>query len=196
MMKKLIKPLLIVIAIIAVAASLYGVFIFPHNSIDVSKGKINKVETMVELCSIDFYNEIPIKDTIANWEFFAKQKQRGSILFDIENLNLSNEGDTLKIVLPPEIVEIMESTDDDSWVSYDSKDLRTGRWAKASTELWSQVKKNALEHSKARLYEDGTIERARAEGALNLQELMEKVYRKPVLVTDPYPKGAHYDEFM
>ena len=28
----------------------------------------------------------------------------------------------------------------------------------------------------------------------NLQTLMTKVYRKPVVVTDPTPKGAHYDE--
>lgn len=194
-MKKIIKPVicLVVIAFIAVAAYLF--FIYPQNSVTVSKGKINKVKTMVELCSIDFYNEVPVKDTISNWVLFGKQKQRGNISFDLENLQINSDGDTVRIVLPPELIEIMEATDDNSWESMDSKDLRNLRWADAPTELWNMAKKNALENSKKLLYDNGTVERARAEGAQSLQMLMEKVYRKPVVVTDPTPKGAHYDEY-
>ena len=58
----------------------------------------------------------------------------------------------------------------------------------------NQIKAKIKANSKKILYHNGTIERARAEGVKNLQTLMTKVYRKPVVVTDPTPKGAHYDE--
>lgn len=193
-MKLIIK---IAIAAIAVgAAFLIYLFCFSSNKkILVGKGEINKIDTMAELCTIDFCNEVPIIDTVGNWECFGKQKQRGSISFDIEHLQIDTDGDTVKIILPAENIEIMESTDKEAWKSIDSKDLRFGRWEKASPEVWNEVKKNAMSKSKKALYTAGIVERARKEGAENLQLLMEKVYRKPVKVSDPTPKGAHYDEF-
>ncbi len=195
-MKKIIKPVICLVVITFIAVVAYILVIYPQDSVTVSKGKINKVKTMVELCSIDFYNEVPIKDTISNWVLFGKQKQRGSISFDLENLQINSDGDTVKIVLPPELIEIMEATDDNSWESVDSKDLRKLCWEEAPTELWNMAKRNALENSKKLLYDSGTVERARSEGAQSLQMLMEKVYRKPVVVTDPTPKGAHYNEYI
>ena len=191
----------IAIALVGMCALAWVVYVLAFASNDkviVGKGKINKVDTMVELCSIDFYNEVPIIDTVQNWVCFAKQKQRGSISFDIENLDIDANGDSVLIILPPEIIEIMEATDDKAWETVDSKDLT---WlqrlstSRAPVEVWSIVKKNALIKSKKNLYQAGIVERARVEGAENLQILMEKVYNKPVKVTDPTPKGAHYDEF-
>lgn len=194
-MNRIIK---IVIALVGMCALVWVVYVLAFASNDkviVGKGKINKVDTMVELCSIDFYNEVPIIDTVQNWECFAKQKQRGSISFDIENLDIDANGDSVLIILPPEIIEIMEATDDKAWETVDSKDLRWLRTSKAPVEVWSIVKKNALIKSKKNLYQAGIVERARAEGAENLQVLMEKVYNKPVKVTDPTPKGAHFNEY-
>lgn len=193
-MKKVIKPLLYVALVILAGIVAYGFFIYPQNSVTVDKGQISKVRTMVELCTIDFYNEVAIKDTISNWVLFGKQKQRGSISFDLENLKVDDTNDTIKIILPPEIIEIMEATDDNSWESIDSKDLRDFRWAKAPTELWNLVKKNALENSKRNLYKSGIVERARSEGAQSLQELMGKVYRKPVRVIDNTPNGVYLND--
>lgn len=194
-MKPIIKIVLGTVCAIAIIWGVYAFFFASKDSVIVGKGKINKVDTMVELCSIDFYNEVPIIDTVQNWECFAKQKQRGSISFDIENLEIDSKGDSVYIILPPEIIEIMESTDDKAWETVDSKDLRWLRTSKAPIEVWTTVKKNALNKSKKNLYQAGIVERARAEGAENLQILMEKVYQKPVKVSDPTPKGAHFDEY-
>lgn len=194
-MKPIIKIVLGTVCAIAIIWGAYAFFFASKDSVIVGKGKINKVDTMVELCSIDFYNEVPIIDTVQNWECFAKQKQRGSISFDIENLEIDSKGDSVYIILPPEIIEIMESTDDKAWETVDSKDLRWLRTSKAPIEVWATVKKNALNKSKKNLYQAGIVERARAEGAENLQILMEKVYQKPVKVSDPTPKGAHFDEY-
>ena len=194
-MKPIIKIVLGTVCAIAIIWGVYAFFFASKDSVIVGKGKINKVDTMVELCSIDFYNEVPIIDTVQNWECFAKQKQRGSISFDIENLEIDSKGDSVYIILPPEIIEIMDSTDDKAWETVDSKDLRWLRTSKAPIEVWTTVKKNALNKSKKNLYQAGIVERARAEGAENLQILMEKVYQKPVKVSDPTPKGAHFDEY-
>ena len=194
-MNRIIKIVIALVGMCALAWVVYVLAFASNDKVIVGKGKINKVDTMVELCSIDFYNEVPIIDTVQNWVCFATQKQRGSISFDIENLDIDANGDSVLIILPPEIIEIMEATDDKAWETVDSKDLRWLRTSKAPVEVWSIVKKNALIKSKKNLYQAGIVERARAEGAENLQVLMEKVYNKPVKVTDPTPKGAHFNEY-
>ena len=194
--KKLI--LIAVVAIAVIAIGLYFSFASPKKSIDVSKGQISKVETMAQLCAIDFYSEVPILDTINNKVMFAVQKQKGSVSFDLENMQMDSDGDTVKIVLSPEIVDIYEATEDNSWEVIDTKAI--GKMAmfksdKFTNEEENAIKANIKKNSKKLLYHNGTIERARAEGARNLQTLMEKVYQKPVKVVDPTPKGAHYEDF-
>lgn len=185
-------------AIVIVAAILYFTFSSPKKTIDISKGKISKVETMAQLCAIDIYNEVPVLDTINNKIMFAVQKQKGSVSFDLENMQMNADGDTVQITLSPEIVELYEATEDNSWEVIDTKAI--GRMAILRSDKFKDEEENAIKakikkNSKKLLYKNGTIERARAEGAANLQMLMEKVYHKPVKVTDPTPKGAHYDEF-
>ena len=194
--KKLI--LIAVVAIAVIAIGLYFSFASPKKSIDVSKGQISKVETMAQLCAIDIYSEVPILDTINNKVMFAVQKQKGSVSFDLENMQMDSDGDTVKIVLSPDIVDLYEATEDNSWEVIDTKAI--GKMAmfksdKFTNEEENAIKANIKKNSKKLLYHNGTIERARAEGARNLQTLMEKVYQKPVKVVDPTPKGAHYEDF-
>lgn len=194
--KKLL--LIAVVAIAVIAIGLYFSFASPKKSIDVSKGQISKVETMAQLCAIDIYSEVPILDTINNKVMFAVQKQKGSVSFDLENMQMDSDGDTVKIVLSPEIVDLYEATEDNSWEVIDTKAI--GKMAmfksdKFTNEEENAIKANIKKNSKKLLYHNGTIERARAEGARNLQTLMEKVYQKPVKVVDPTPKGAHYEDF-
>lgn len=62
---------IILLAVIIVAG--IGVYLFSSNSksnVLIGKGQISKVRTMVQLCTIDFLNEVPVKDTIDNWEAF------------------------------------------------------------------------------------------------------------------------------
>ncbi len=182
-----------IIAIVAIG--LYFTFASPKKSIDVSKGKINKIETMAQLCAIDIYSEVPVLDTINNKVIFAVQKQKGSVSFDLENMQIDTEGDTVKITLSPEIIDLYEATEDNSWEVIDTKGLGVFTSNTLTDEEENAIKANIKKNSKKLLYHNGTIERARVEGARNLQTLMEKVYKKPVKVTDNTPKGAHYDEF-
>lgn len=194
------KKLIVLAAIAIVALALFFWLGAPKRSIEVGKGQISDVKTMAQLCTVDLYNELPVLDTINNKVLFAIQKQRGSVSFDLENMQVNIEGDTVRVILSPEIVEINEATEDNSWQVIDSKNISlNGLNLLASDKLTdeeeNQIKANIKAKSKKILYHNGTIERARAEGVKNLQTLMTKVYRKPVVVTDPTPKGAHYDEY-
>ena len=187
-----------VVAAVALAALLYLSFTKPEKHTDVREGWVSKIETMAQLCTVDLYSEMPILDTINNKVMFAIQKQRGSISFDLENLNIDADGDTVKITLSPEIVELYEATEPNSWDVIDTKAI--GRLAVFRSDRFSDTEENALkariqEKSKRQLYRNGTVRRARAEGAQNLRSLMEQLYRKPVVVTDPTPQGAHYDRY-
>lgn len=189
-----IAAAVVIVLIIAIYLSLPSY----KKTIDVRKGKIANVETMAQLCAIEIYSEVPVLDTINDKVMFAIQKQKGTISFDLEDMQIDADGDTVRITLSPEIVDLYEATEDNSWEVVDTKAI--GSLALLKSDRFTDEEENALkanirEKSRKRLYRNGTIERARAEGAQNLQSLMEKVYRKPVKVTDPTPKGAHYEEY-
>lgn len=193
------KLILIAVAVIAIVATgLYFSFASPKKTIDVSKGQISNIETMAQLCAIDIYSEVPVLDTINNKVVFAVQKQKGSVSFDLENMQMDTAGDTIKITLSPEIIDLYEATEENSWEVIDTKAIGTMSMFKSdkfTDEEENAIKANIKKNSKKLLYHNGTIERARAEGARNLQTLMEKVYNKPVKVIDLTPKGAHFDEY-
>lgn len=190
------RIILIAIALIAVVAiGAYFIFAPAKNSIEVSKGQISKIETMAQLCAIDIYSEVPMLDTINNKVMFAVQKQRGNVSFDLENMKMEAGGDTVKVTLSPEIVDLYEATEDNSWEVIDTKGLGLLTSDRLTDAEENSIKANIKKNSKKLLYDNGTIARARAEGARNLQSLMEKVYRKPVKVIDPTPQGAHFNEY-
>lgn len=198
----MIKSIKLIVALLVVAAIIAGYFYFTNAKNPVSmlgKGKINKIETMAQLCAIDLYNEVPILDTINNKVICAVQKQRGSVSFDLEKMKMDTNGDTVIITLSPEIVEIYEATEDNSWEVIDTKALGTITALLSNSDLTededNMVKAKIRNNSAKLLYHNGVIERARLEGGQNIKQLMEQVYRKPVKVVDPTPKGAHYDEY-
>lgn len=195
---KLILTAIVVIAVVAAGLYLYFSLSSPNNTIDVDKAKVSRIETMARLCTVDIYSEVLVLDTINGKVMFAIQKQKGSVSFDLEKLKVDADGDTVKITLPPETVELYEATDKNSWEVIDTKAI--GRMAMFRSDKFTIAEENAVKakikgKSTKLLYRNGTIERARAEGARNLQALMEMVYDKPVRVTDPTPKGARYAEY-
>lgn len=189
-MSKIISLLCILAGIIIAGFAIYRSFIAPTDDIVVDPGKIEKIETIAQLCTIDLYEEVPVCDTINGKVIFAIQKQQGSISFDLEKLEVDASADTVRIILSPEIIDIYESTDDNSWEVIDRKSLAALGSSNFTLEEENAVKRKIKDKTRRRLYKNGTIKRARQEGARNLQSLMEKVYRKPVVVVDPTPNGT------
>lgn len=188
----------IIIAAVILAVIMLGVAAaaFWHScsrepeTVTVSPGKISRIESFVRLCAIDVYSEVPVLDTVNNKVMFGIQKQRGSISFDVDSVSVSEVGDTLTVILPRERIELYEATDDNAWEVIDTKAIGPVallRSDKFTVEEENEVKSHIREASVRRLYSDGTVSRARAEGAANLKRLLENVYRRPVTVIDPGP---------
>lgn len=193
MIKKRNLILIAFVVIAIAAAALYFLFATPKKTIDVSKGHVSKIETMAQLCAVEIYSEVPVLDTINDKVMFAVQKQKGSVSFDLEKMKVDADGDTVTVTLPQEIVELYEATEDNSWEVIDTKaigSMAMFRSDKFTDEEENMLKAHIKENSRRLLYRNGTIQRARAEGARILQSLMEKIYRKPVKVIDPTPKGT------
>ena len=194
----MIKALKYIITLVLAAAfaflgwQLYRYFQRPEE-IEVLPTKPGDVKEMARLCSMDIYNEVSVLDTVNSKVIFAVQKQSGSISFDMENLQIDDTGDTVRIILPREIVEVYESNERNAWEVIDTKAigpmafLRSNKFTTAEeNRVKSKIKAKAI----SRLYSNGTVRQARKDAVKNLSRLMEGVYRKPVIVTDPTPNGT------
>lgn len=187
-MFKIAKYIIIILAAAGIAIAAYFWFVKTgKEEISVDKGRISDVKTMVQLCAMEIYNEVPILDTINSKVIIAVQKQVGTISFDVEDLHVDYEGDTVRFTLPREIVNIREATEDNSWQVIDTKNigfLGQIRNHRLSLREENAVKAKAKRNAERILYENGTVKRARTEAAVALKSLMEKIYRKPVIVAD------------
>lgn len=194
MMNKIIKYIIVIVMAAVVAAIVYfSLRSTEKKNIDISNARINDVETMARLCVVDIYSEVPVLDTINKKVIFGIQKQNGSVSFDMDKMEIDTVGDTVRITLPPEIVELYESTEPNSWEVIDTKNiglLGALRSNKLTNEEDNMVKAKIKSNSKKRLYDTGVVRRARSEAARNLENMMTNIYRKQVKVTDPTPEGA------
>lgn len=188
---KYIIPVIILAILTFVGWQVYRYFQRPEE-IEVFPSRPGDVKEMVRLCSMEIYNEVPVQDTVNFKVMFAIQKQSGSITFDVENLMVDDSGDTVRIQLPREIVEIYESKEKNAWQVIDTKAIGPMAFLrndKFSLEEENRVKAKLKSRSIARLYSNGTVRQARKDAVDNLTRLMEAAYRKTVNVSDPTPEG-------
>ncbi|MDE6290204.1 MAG: hypothetical protein K2M16_01600 [Muribaculaceae bacterium] len=188
---KYVIPLIIISVLAFFGWQAYRYFQRPEE-IEVLPSHPGDVKEMVRLCSMEIYNEVPVLDTVNFKVMFAVQKQSGSISFDIEHLNIDDTGDTVRIQLPREIVDVKESTEKNSWQVIDTKaigPMAILRSNKFTLEEENRVKAKLKANSIKRLYSNGTVRQARKDAVDNLTRLMEAAYRKPVIVYDPTPDG-------
>lgn len=187
------KNIIMLIAAIIIAAAAAGIawryMSTGDESPDIREATVSEIKSMVSLCSMDIYRETPIKAHIGSRHIFARITLQGSVTFDIEHLTIDSAGDTLRVELPPENVEIFESTDKNSYVVIDTWNDRTTGSAHFTVaeenKIKEQVKKNAVKN----LYRNGFIRQARAEATANLSRMLSAVTGKRVIVTDPTPGG-------
>ena len=194
-MTKIIKSIILLLLIAVLVMTgwyFYRRFNRPEE-IEVLPSRPGDVREMVRLCSMEIYNEVPVLDTVNFKVMFAVQKQSGSISFDLEHINIDDTGDTVRIQLPREIVEVHESTERNAWQVIDTKAigpmaiLRSDRF---SVDEENRVKAKLKNNSIKRLYTNGTVRQARKDAVDNLTRMMEAVYRRPVIVSDPTPSGT------
>lgn len=147
------------------------------------------IKSMVRLCSVEIYEDYPIKASIGSRHFFARETLNGTISFDLDSLRSETRGDTLVVTLPREIVEIHESTEPNAYEVIDTWNDRLLGSDKFTVKEENEIKRKAVANYRRRIYAKGYVRRARAEAVANLRAMLAAATGRPVIVTDPSPAG-------
>lgn len=156
---------------------------------DIYDAKIEDISPMLQLCSVEIIEDVPIKASIGKRNIFAQMTVTGNISFDVENIVMSQQGDTLVVQLPPEIIEIRESTDARSYKVIDTwTDKFLGK-SNFSVAEENKIKGKVRDNYIKSLYNRGYIKRARKEAVVNLNRMLKAATGSEVLVKDTMPAG-------
>lgn len=183
---------LVVTAVAVVAVSMLVWMLIPSRKSDpvaMTPARISDIATMVSLSTVDIYEEQPIIGRIGSKHLVARQTLTGSVSFDLEKLVVDTAGDTLRVILPPETVELYESTEPGSYVVIDTwNDRLLG--SGLTTREENAIKTKAMSMARKRIYAKGYVRRARAEAVANLAQLLRPLAAsRPVMIIDPTPAG-------
>ena len=149
---------------------------------EISPARIAEVRRMARLCSIEFYRELPMRDSIGTKHIFARRKIQGQITFDVDSLQLDATGDTVRIVLPRERVVVRESTEPDSYEIVDVWNSSVFGSSRLSNSEENLFKRRHDRRIMSTLYADGTVTRARRDAATNLARMISILYGRPAMV--------------
>lgn len=188
------KAIGFIIAIIILAAA--GFVVYKWNfapeasNVTMQEAKITDVSPMLRLCSVEIYDEVPVKGSFGKDHLFARMALKGSISFDLDSVAMTENNDTLSLTLPREIVDIYESTDAGSYQVIDIwTDSFMGK-PNITTAQENSIKSKVRDNYRKDIYRKGYVERARKDAAENLTSLLKGLTGKTVIVSDPTPKGT------
>ena len=134
--------------------------------------RISEIKQMVALSTFEFHEEMPIRDSINGKWLVAKATVEGSVKFDMEKVRFEQRGDTTFVTLPEPTVEILESTEPDSYRILDTWDANRavfGRTLSAAEE--NAVKRRWSEKVRRHVAEAGYESRARENAIATLTPL-------------------------
>lgn len=152
--------------------------------------RINAIREMVNLCTLDFYEEIPFKDSINGKWIVATEKIRGSVKFNLEDLKIKEHGDTTIVFLPKEKVEILESSDPGAYRVIDCWDSRRPVFGRVLTAREENILKERFrKRTLGKIYAKGYVKRARRNAVETLTPLFSNLRgpaasQGPVIVID------------
>lgn len=191
-----IKILLAVLIVVAV-----GLFAWHMKSWTTARdyqtraARIKSVSSMIDLCTTDLHEEMPVKDCINGKWIVARQVIEGRIRFDLDSLKIEEKGDTTILYLPPERVEILESASPDAYEVLDAWDGRNKVFSRTLTAQEENVLKTRWQkRAVERIYDRGYVKDARRQAMATLAPLIREMKgpfdkQGPVLIVDPTPHG-------
>ena len=120
--------------LVVVGLIVYAIVIFRHSpeapAAKMERAMVTDLTQVMELCSMEFVEDLPIRGHIGSKNIFARIKLNGNISFDLDSAKAEIRNDTIYVTLPPERVRVTESTDPDSYQVIDTwNDKRADRGA-------------------------------------------------------------------
>lgn len=184
-MKKFIAVVILVLA--AIGGTLW--WVESHRvSADAIPATIEDVKGMVKLCALEIHDDVPMRDSIDGKWIFAKGKLNGYVTFDLERMEYEVKGDTISVMLPPEKVEIYESTDKGAYRVYDAWDNTMFGKGELTTREENILKERMKSRYVAAVYSKGYVRRARKSAVETLSKLFNHL-NGVVVISDPKPEG-------
>lgn len=192
MLKRYIALLLTLIVILAAAAIILWRSSQASTNMSISETKLSEIKDMVKHCSLEVRDDIAIRDSINGKWIFAKNTVNGYVRFDLEKLDYQTRNDSIVIFLPPEEIEVYESSRDNSYEVIDTwnQSLLDLRNLTAAEE--TAIKKRVADRYKASFYEKGYISRARSSAVATLSTLLSRMDDGKITVVDLYPDGYYH----
>ncbi len=192
MLKRYIALLLTLIVILAAGAIILWRSSQASTNMSISETKLSEIKDMVKLCSLEVRDDIAIRDSINGKWIFAKNTVNGYVRFDLEKLDYQTRNDSIVIFLPPEEIEVYESSRDNSYEVIDTwnQSLLDLRNLTAAEE--TAIKKRVADRYKASFYEKGYVSRARSSAVATLSTLLSRMDDGKITVVDLYPDGYYH----
>lgn len=192
-MKNLYR-LLIFIAVVLLCGAIAWIYFSPAKTrLKVHSATVKELKEMARLCSVEIYEEVPVRGHVGSRHLVARDVLKGTIAFDIDAITMEESpgSDTLRVTLPREIVEIYESTEPGAYQVIDSWNDRFLGSSRITAAEENRMKQLTVESFVRAVYAKGYVRQARADAVTNLTTLLSAVTRRPVIVTDPSPEGYY-----
>lgn len=163
---------------------------------DTQAARVKTISSMVELCTADIHDEMPIKDSINGKWIVARQVLEGRIRFDLDALRIEERGDTTVVYLPPERVDVLENAGPDAYEVLDAWDGRNMIFSRTLTAAEENaLKKRWQRQLVGKIYDKGYVRQARANAVKTLAPLLSAMRgstsgQGAVIVIDPTPEGV------
>lgn len=153
----------------------------------ISETKLSEIKDMLKLCTMEVRDDVAIKDSINGKWIFAKATVNGYIRFDLEKLDYQVKNDSVVIILPPEEIEIYESSANNSYEVIDTWNASMLDLRRMTAAEETAIKKRMARKYKASFYDKGYVNRARASAVETLTRLLSIIDPK-ITVIDPQEK--------
>lgn len=188
-MKTLYKIVLAIAVLATIAISIWHLTSPKADRVTLSPAKIENVKQMLRLSTVQLYEEVPVKGHVGKRHLVARLALEGSIDFDLDKLRIEENGDTVKVMLPPEIVTLRESTRPGSYVVIDTWNDNFFGSANITPKEENRMKEITIESAKKGIYTKGYVRKARADAARSLQSLLSATLPdRTVVVLDNAPR--------
>lgn len=155
----------------------------------IHKGKVKDIQDMARLCTLEIYDDVPVKGHVGSRHLFGRMRLEGRVSFDLSEADIHLDGDTLRINLPREIVDVRESTDPDAYRVIDTWNDRLLGSDQFTAREENRLKELVRASWVNRIYANGSIRRARKEARHNIAEMTAIMTGHPVVVVDSFPSG-------
>lgn len=109
-MKTINKLFILLALIVVVGLGIWWTLSPDASHVTMAPAKIENVKQMVQLSTLELYEEVPVKGTVDTRHLVGRLALEGTVDFDLEKLQFDEQGDSVTVVLPPEIVTLREST--------------------------------------------------------------------------------------